>query len=258
MIFYFSGTGNSYNAAKKLSEVQGEPLISIASELDKRAPVLEYTVNEGELLGFVFPVYAWAPPKIVLEFISQIKVTGGKPYTFSLCTCGDEEGKTTRIVQKALRKNGLMLDSAFSLVMPNNYIIGFDVDPKDLEQKKLKNAELKLSKINAILSEKQKNVWELTPGSLPGLKSALVPPLFNAFGRGTTSFYATESCTQCGFCEKVCPVHTITLKDRPVWSHACTQCLACINRCPVKAIQYGHGTKKKGRYVHPDGFPLQK
>ena len=141
MIFYFTGTGNSLFFAKKLAEKLGENLLSIPEEMKHGLPEDGYPVMENETLGFVFPVYAWGPPKMVLEFISKLKMTGSKPFVFSLCTCGDEEGRTTDVLKKALLRRGFSLDSAFSVPMPNNYIIGYDVDSPDLVDAKYKNAE---------------------------------------------------------------------------------------------------------------------
>ena len=86
MIFYFSGTGNSAWVARQLAEGQNEELLSIAMEIDRNKA---YKLKEGEKVGFVFPVYAWGPPKIVLRFIHQLKLD--KPgYLFFVCTCGDD------------------------------------------------------------------------------------------------------------------------------------------------------------------------
>lgn len=251
MIFYFSGTGNSLFAAKQIAKVQGEQLISIARELERECSVFEYEFNENDLLGFVFPVYAWRPPEIVTDFISRLKVSG-RPYIFFLSTCGDDEGNTTHIIRKNLSKKGLSVDSAFTLIMPNNYIIGFDVDEKDVETEKLQKANQRIESINSIISKRQKGVFEIIPGKFPVIKSAVINPLFNRFARSTKSFYATDECTGCRICEKVCPLHTIKVDKKPLWSKSCTQCLACIHRCPVSAIQYGKMTVNKGRYIHPD------
>ena len=250
MIFYFTGTGNSLYAAKTVAEAQGDRVISIAQEMDKKQEAYHYELGENETLGFAFPVYAWAPPKIVLDFIKKLDITG-VTYVFSLCTCGDEEGNTSSILRKRLKKRGISLDSAFTLKMPNNYIVGFDVDAREVEKEKLDVAELLLKDINRVIGERQKNVNLTIPGKLPALKSTVVNPLFNRFATNTSKFYADDNCTSCGLCEKICPIHTITVTDRPAWGKSCTQCLACINRCPVQAIQYGKGTAKKGRYQHP-------
>jgi len=252
MIFYFSGTGNSLHIAKGISAVQKEKLISIADESGKPDNKYEYTFAKGELLGFVFPVYAWAPPKIVLDFIRKMTIQGESPYTFSISTCGGEEGNATHSVQKALSKKRLKLDCAFTIKMPNNYILGFDVDPPDEEQKALQVAEQKIIEINDVLTHRQIGVFQLIREKGAAIKTLLINPLFNHFAMSTRQFYATDSCTGCKLCEKICPIHTITVKDKPSWGKACTQCFACINRCPVHAIQYGKGTIDKGRYVHPD------
>jgi len=251
MIFYFSGTGNSLSVADKIAKVQGEQLVSIASELDRKCSVFEYGFGENDLLGFVFPVYAWGPPEIVLDFISKLKING-KPYIFSVATCGDDEGYTTRILQKEMNEKGLSVDSAFTVIMPNNYIIGFDVDDKEVETGKLQRARQRLDYINSVISKRQRGVFDLSRGKFSGVKSYIINPLFNRFARDTKSFYATDKCTGCGTCEKICPVHTIKVDGKPAWGKSCTQCLACIHRCPVGAIQYGKNTVKKGRYVNPD------
>ncbi len=252
MIFYFTGTGNSLYAAKTIATAQNEELISIPEEFDKEGNTYTYELKEKELLGFVFPVYAWAPPKMVLDFVSKMKITGGKPYVFALITCGEEEGKTTQILQKALEARGIMFNSAFSVMMPSNYVVGADVYPKEREEKILLEAEKKLACFNKLITERRSGVFQLLPGKMPALKSAIINPLFNRFAIGTKKFYATDACTKCKICEKYCPVHTIKVTEKPVWGKECTQCLSCINRCPVQAIQFGKGTVNRGRYTHPD------
>lgn len=57
MIFYFSGTGNSAWVARQIAKAQQEELLAIAEEINKNK---EYALKDGEKVGFVFPVYAWA------------------------------------------------------------------------------------------------------------------------------------------------------------------------------------------------------
>ena len=70
MIFYFSGTGNSHWVAKRLASQLGDALIPMA---DAEAMKEVYACKKGERVGFVFPVYAWAPPKVVLDFLARVR-----------------------------------------------------------------------------------------------------------------------------------------------------------------------------------------
>ena len=85
MVFYFSGTGNSYHVAKKLAEGLGEKMIDMARAT--REDAYEYTLKKGEKLGFVFPVHAWAPPQMVEQFVQRLELYYEEDvYTYAVCT----------------------------------------------------------------------------------------------------------------------------------------------------------------------------
>lgn len=252
MIFYFSGTGNSLYAAKTIAEFNNEKLVSVAGELYSGNSSLEFNLEENETIGFVFPVYAWGPPQIIIEFIERLKLNNYKNnYLFSLGTCGDNIGNTMTVMSSALKKKNLNLDSAFSLRMPNNYIVMGNVDSKEVEEKKLKEAEIALENINKIIEERRKGIFLITKGPVPFLLTSVIHPLFMKGALHTEKFYANDKCTSCGICEKVCSLKNIKVSGKPQWGKHCTQCLACIHYCPTKAVQYGKGTEKKGRYKNP-------
>ena len=72
MIFYFSGCGNSRFVAETIAAGLNDTLIFIPEAA--REGRYEYDLAEGESLGFVFPIYAWGPVKLVLDFIEKLKV----------------------------------------------------------------------------------------------------------------------------------------------------------------------------------------
>ncbi|MEG0774702.1 EFR1 family ferrodoxin [Clostridium sp.] len=252
MIFYFSGTGNSLYVAKSITKENKEELVSITAMLKDDKPSYEYNLKDNEVVGFIYPIYAWAPPKQVLQFIEKLKFNNYKNnYIFTVATCGENIGKTIEVMGKALGKKSLTLNSGFSIKMPNNYIILGDVDSKEVEKKKLLEAESIIAEINNTIKSKANGVFKVEKGFMPGLLTNVINPLFSKGAANTKKFYSNDKCTGCGICEKVCNCSNINVQGRPIWGSNCTQCLACVHLCPTSAIQYGNGTIKKGRYKHP-------
>lgn len=259
MIFYFSGTGNSKWIAGEVAAYQKEKLISIAEEMTGNSSTLQYTLGEGEIVGFIFPVYSWAPPTIVMEFIKKIRFTNyNGQYCFFICSCGDEAGLTLQIMHETIRAKEWTWKAGFSVIMPNNYVSlpGFDTDPKDLEQKKLNESTTEVERINSILANRTE-LFDCRKGSFAFLKSRIINPLFNKFQVTAKPFYATDNCISCGLCEKYCPMHNIKVDGKPIWGDNCTSCLACYHICPNHAINYGKATLKKHQYFHPGGKKLR-
>jgi len=241
MIYYFSGTGNSKWVAEELARRTGDEVQSIAA-LQKDGSVSVYA-NCGSRIGVVFPIYAWGAPLIVERFCKSLTMMEGV-YAYAVCTCGDEAGLALKRLKKMLA-----FRAAWSVAMPNNYVIGFDLDTPELEAEKVEAASLKLDGVaKSILAGE--SVYEVNEGSGARLKTGFIRPMFNTFARSTRSFSVDDNCNSCGLCERICPVDAIELQNgKPVWvKKHCTQCLGCINRCPQRAIQHGAGTAKRGRY----------
>lgn len=237
MIFYFSGTGNSEWAASKVAERLNERTFDIAQKGD--IP----DVGGEKLIGFVFPVYAWGAPEPMIGFAKKLKKTDA--FTFGICTCGEEAGETMKKFSRIYP-----LDSAYSIVMPNNYLLGSDLEEREVVLRKIKDAERELAEISEEIGC-MKKTYRVTEGKFAKLKSGIVNKSFNKFARSATPFHAeAEKCNGCGLCAAKCPSSAIQMSDgRPVWKGNCYQCLRCINSCPQTAIQYGKKTEGRRRYV---------
>jgi NAD-dependent dihydropyrimidine dehydrogenase PreA subunit/flavodoxin len=246
MIYYFSGTGNSKWIAEELARRTGDAVQSIAQLLND-GPV-SLNADQNSIIGIVFPVYAWGAPLIVEQFCRSVTLANGA-YAYAVCSCGDEAGKAMNRLKKFFT-----YQSAWSIAMPNNYIMGYDVDSPALEQRKIALATEKVGTIaQAILA--QERVYDVHEGSGAAIKTALVRPMFNRFARTTKPFFADENCNDCGLCARICPIHAIKMEGgKPRWVKLqCTKCTGCINRCPQRAIQYGKGTAAHGRYYRKSG-----
>ncbi len=149
MIFYFSGTGNSAWAARQI--------------------------------GFVFPIYTWGAPKIMADFAKRLP----KPpsFTFGVCTCGGDAGLAMKQFSKLYP-----LNSSYSLVMPNNYIIGSDTDEEGKIRQKISAARAELERMAQEIQQ-QEPVYRVHEGGLARVKSHLVSFWCNKFVRSAKPFF---------------------------------------------------------------------
>lgn len=239
MIYYFSGTGNSKWIAEQLAEKTGDAAVDLVSLRELPQP------DSKERVGLVFPVYAWAVPEPVRNFVKQLPHTAG--FAYGVCTCGSEAGLAMKQLDRLYP-----LQSAYSVVMPSNYIVGADIEPPEVIRQKLAAAAKTVEQMAEEIIA-QKSTRRVLEGGFAFLKSSLAAKGFERFARTTKPFFVTENCIGCGLCARLCPCKTITLAEgKPVWGEACYQCLACIHHCPRKAIEYGDKTAKRGRYVIED------
>ena len=248
MIFYFSGCGNSRYVAQMLAQWLNDTLYFIPEAA--REGQNNYTLAEGEKLGFVFPVYSWAPPRLVLDFVKQLRFAKKPEYIYFACTCGDQCGQTEKIFRKALQEKGCELSACFSLQMPETYIgmPGFKLDTEERAKEKIETAKGSVMRNIPRLINKEK-FSEMTVGGFAWLKSHLINKSFNKYATDDSKYHSTEKCISCSKCVEVCPLQNITLEEgHPKWNGHCTMCMACYHHCPVNAIQYGKATDGKGQY----------
>lgn len=256
MVYYFSGTGNSTFVATTLANFLGLTLKFIPEIEPEKEPLPE------ERILMVFPVYSWGVPPLVSKFISDLPIEFWQKVkeldlpVDCVMTCGDEVALAPEMIKRDFRKVGISLNSIWSVIMPNNYVLlpGFDVDPKELEQKKLDASEGRILEIAQSLARGDKRE-DVTRGNIPWLKSKIVFPLFKKWGIFPKQWHYRDVCISCGKCAKICPMLNVTMIDNhPKWGSKCCSCLACYHVCPVHAVEYGKETGKKGQYL----FPIKK
>ena len=242
MVFYFSGTGNSLYAAKRLLS-DGEQLINIAEARKEKNDT--YSISQGEPLGFVFPVYFYTLSDIVRDFVRAVDIKGAE-YIYAVITCGGGIGAAGSLLAKELAKKGMKLSRVFQLVMPDNSMLFYNIPTQDQANAFLKTREAELDKIAEAIKARESKVVAPKPygGVMRGIYHAM---------NSTKGFHATDKCVSCGLCARNCPDDAIRMENgKPVWvKKSCARCSSCICRCPVQAIEYGKATEKRNRYKNP-------
>ena len=244
IIYYFSGTGNSLEVAKKLAERLDAELVGMASL--KEGPVGE----ADAVVGLVFPVYMYRPPRLVAAFTRRLV----KPkYLFSVAVMGGDAGDALPYTEKLLRRQGIEMNAGFLVAMPDNYIPFGGPPPEEKRAEMFQAAEGRIEEIGQIVKSRGAR-REPSPS---WFKTRVYPGLWYALGYwaipiSDKGYRSTEKCNGCGVCVRVCPVGNITLEDkRPVWHNRCEQCMACIQWCKETAIELGKKSEGVPRYTNP-------
>ena len=189
MILYFTATGNSRWIAELLAEAMHDTAVSIVDCLKQGS--IPAGLSTADRLGIVFPVHSWYAPRVLIDFLSQLRLPDCC-YRYAVCTCGDDMGKgMNRLAEH------FPLDAAWSVAMPNTYVPMFNLDDGALCRKKIENARHAVASIAEDVIAR-KRVWNVHEGSAAWLKTYVVNPLFVRFVIGTRSFHVDEGCISCG------------------------------------------------------------
>ena len=244
MILYYTGTGNSAYAARRIAAAIGDEAVDLFSRLrdEDTSPI-----ESQKPWVIVTPTYAWRVPRIVRDWLDKTELRGAREIYFVM-TCGSEIGNAGSYAEKWCRGKGLCFKGCAGVVMLENYIVMFSApSPKE-------EAEI-IVRANGRIDSLAQSIAKGEDFVLPQIKlmdriySGVVNDAFYPVFVKSKKFRATSECIGCGKCAALCPKKCIRIENgKPVWSEGCTHCMACICRCPKQAIEYGSHTKGLRRY----------
>ncbi len=247
MVLYFSGTGNSAYAAKRI----GAAIKDEAVDLFERIRSQDFSeMHSSKPWIIVVPTYAWRIPRIVEKWLKKTQLTGNSEIYF-IMTCGEDIGNAGKYLRELCAGKALAYKGCLAITMPENYIAMFSTPTQEKAGQIILQAEGAIDRAAGLIAN-----GEAFPPQAITLKdrmnSGIVNGLFYPVCVHAKKFYATDACISCGKCAKVCPLNNVHLENgKPVWGKDCTHCMACICRCPREAIEYGKHSRGLPRYTCP-------
>jgi len=246
-VFYFSGTGNSLYAARRIAGDGDDAQITSIAEYLRGA---ERAVSDREIV-IVCPVYFYGVPPVVERFIAEARFEDVS-YLSAVFTAEFPNGLALAQVTSLFEAKGLAPDSLFYVKMPTNYAIKSKMLSATQIDKVLAAADKKIAGIAEAISQRSdvkehdSRLYSLIVGAKASSERwARDFPTFDS------AFRVTSACNGCGTCAAGCPFANIAIEGEPRWLGHCEACLRCLNTCPRRAIEYGDSTVGRDRYLNP-------
>ena len=247
ILYYFTGTGNSLAVAKAIStRLPDTELVPIPKLMLAGGRII---VPADANVGIVYPLYAMGLPKIVVNFFALLDLSPAG-YVFSVVTEGGKSGSPTKQISALCEKSGHILNAAWWIQMPDNYIPLSAPPEKSVEKTIRENALRKVAVIVEDVKNRQSSFAGFTV--IGNVMKLMYGPFIKNIHNFDKKFVVSPSCNGCLICVRICPVNNI----RPLphgkkeWLHTCEGCLACLQFCPVEALSCGGKTANRPRYHH--------
>ena len=239
LLLYFSGSGHTARCASYLQKSFEKLGHQVASRNYRAGADLAIDIDRWDLIGFGYPIHAFNVPEAFHRFIKSLpsqktpyfffKVSG-EPFHFN--------DASSYPSYKVLKKKGYELIGEKHFLMPYNIMFRY---PDELA----KQMDLYLEAlcdafaIDLCNEEAEKIPYRFGKKVLSFLlRIEWIAPKVNApFVR-----FKKKKCTECGLCEKRCPMQAIAKKKNGryrVMASRCAMCMRCTMNCPSDAISFG-------------------
>ncbi len=257
VIYFYSGTGNSFRVASLIAK----ELIASGNAAD--VIPLEASDPEDELLpfsddkrgfGLLMPVHGFTLPWFVLKKIVRLPRGKGKKAFVSSTRAGTKwgrvflpgiSGSAMFIAALILRLKGYRVLWIKSFDMPSNWMSLHPGFSEKNARAIITRTEWRVSVFADRIAAGRAYIFSvntcteflwgclLLPISLPYL-------FLGRFGLAKL-FFANTDCNGCGRCARDCPLQAIEMRGiknpRPYWKITCESCMRCMAYCPAKAVE---------------------
>ncbi len=266
VIYYFSGTGNSYHVTKAFQQHMRDQYNEDIATIAVNAQFLKYKdhllyMPSDQVIGFIFPTHDRSLPIPMQQLLERLTISKTS-YLFAVTTYVQDSSYVFQQLKKCLKASKKQLQVEASIVMPDNNPgrESFFMPSKDKLDQMEELMYEKVSMLASIINQRK----YYTDSERLGKKLERTPNRWlrklSEKKKGNGLFYVTSICSNCGKCMTVCPSEKLSLSAiGPEWKKnvVCYQCYACINACPKQAIQLKNRfyrpsySTQNGRYEYP-------
>ncbi len=259
--YFLSGTGNSYRAARWLTEaVAEEGTKSETVPIAVARPAVDLQKGARQLVGLYHPAHGLMPPWSMIKFILRLP-RGRGAHAVVVSTRGaiplgpvmipGATGLALFFPVLVLLLKGYRVRGALGLDMPVNMLnLHWGMTERNagrvVERAKRRHQRL----VSAVLAKKHywhplNLIWELA-WCIPFVFWPFFPIAYLLIGRIFMAklMFADTSCKGCGRCARNCPCQAIKMvgakPKTPFWTHRCEVCMRCMGYCKFKSVQASH------------------
>jgi Pyruvate/2-oxoacid:ferredoxin oxidoreductase delta subunit len=250
VVFFMTGTGNSYKVAAWSAETAKEN--GLNSELHQVvAGKYNIPLEPQCLVVFTFPTHGFTAPWLMIKYALSLP-RGAKTHVLILPSRAGIrvkgvfipglEGTAGYLIALLLWLKGFAVRGVMGVDMPSNWTAvhwGLNAANASIIARM---AESKVRRAVQIVLEGNKHFDGIVQFTL-GLLLAKISLMYLILGRLILAklFFASEKCSSCALCQSICPKKAIKMgggeQKRPYWTYACDSCMACMNFCPHQAIE---------------------
>lgn len=230
--YYFTGTGNTLLAVRKMVEVFRESGKEV--NLLKMEDSNPKSIDTEHVIGLGFPVAAQSTFPLVWDFVRAMPEASGTE-AFMVDTVWMFSGAIVGPIKRVMSGKGYETIAGREMYMPGNWFPG-----------KI-NEERNRKLVDWTMRRAGKYAGEILDGTARWRRIPLLSDAF--FWLNTRPFvwrklaeigdkFAVdpEKCKACDICVRLCPVDNITMGEVPAFAGNCQQCMRCIAFCPNEAI----------------------
>lgn len=241
MMYYFSGTGNSYQVAKLLAYLTQDKMQDISTLKDYK--------HDDSVMGFVFPVHCYDVLDLMQDFIKKLEIKSDKKiYCYAVVTCGGKVGNTFITMQDLLKAKNIDLAYRNEVYLPDNILSFWG---KKYDYNSLNTYKDKVLQIAEELNQRKSSNNVLVKKSWWYVIKKYISWLF--IKKCLQKKTVKKNCINCKRCVKLCPTNNIIEEAGKIKfksNNNCIYCLSCIQWCPMQAINFGSYNLKDKQYHH--------